>query len=311
MARSNLPALLLLLTAVSSAPAAPEAAPAGASTLVTFSAGSHGPLAYEVGIGRCTESSCKFEVRLVQNEVVRDTLTLDWPGSSGQLTRGRADQALGAGDPLTPERDLDMWTTGEENSAVSVAARSIDLTPSVRGLVVYQSAGFEHVRRRYYLFVVLDSKLVRAWTGTEGEAPETSTLDITKAGEREQLTFWRFPPADGGPNRWSRETYRWSDEHRRLERAADPSPVFAVAMPGFETVAQARKVASKFPDCLASYIVLDRRAFMSRVAGRFVLAGLSSRRDQAVRTVASVTECTGGRPTAVLQVAERRPASKE
>ena len=263
----------------------------------TFKVDPKAGMAYELSLARCGKKKCPVEVRLVDATAVYQTLALDWTAAVGEPSEDTVAPWSGVGDPLETNAELTAWSTGEEETAVSTAARTVDLIPSLKGLLVHQSAGFEHVKRRHYLFVATGKTLVRAWTGEEGEGPTYSSVDVTDAGARgrQRILFWRFFAAQGNTaDPWELAAYQWSSEKHLLEKLPpqDSPRVFAAILGSYESVAEARKLLATEGECLPSFRVLASSALgVPRGGGNFVIAGLTAREPLAVEALKAAHAC--------------------
>ncbi|HYP28077.1 MAG TPA: hypothetical protein VE262_15285 [Blastocatellia bacterium] len=267
--------------------------------LSTFKVKPEGGLSYELSVAPCARKDCPVQVRLVEGKRVYSTLNLDWNAGPGDISKAEVDNGFGAGDPLEELAEIPMWDIGSAQEVVSVAARPVGLAPGLRGLLVHQRAGFEHLKRRHYLFVAQGRRLVRAWTGSEGEGPTWSNVGVgdSKDGAQEIRFFKGFSyPSDEEPDSLEITSYRWNARRNSLDElsaAATLPPVFAVVAGAYGSVAEARRAASDNMECLEGFIVL-RAEGLSQYAGKIIVAAVTSNERDADRTLKKITGCAPG-----------------
>jgi hypothetical protein len=187
--------------------------------LATFTLDTAGHLLYELRLSECDRPECPLTVLLVEKGSVRQRLALDWPMVFEEPRQETHEAAvMGLGDPAADGAPVDTWVTGEEENAIAVAARLIDLDPGHKALLVQQSGGFERLRRRHYVVTRAESHLVRVWTGEEGEAPGWSMVDVADGadGGGHELLFWQFSGHEGSVIEWDLTALAWNADHRRL-----------------------------------------------------------------------------------------------
>ena len=169
----SLAALVLLGCAPEPKPAA-KALESPPEVVATFPASAE--LSFGLAPGKCADAKCAAVVQLLANGKVIDSSPLDFAASDAQLNKGTADKLMGAGDPLQGEDALAAWTAGDGERAVATAVRPMKLSSERTALLVDQLAGFEHVKRRHYLYVADNKKLKRIWTGEESAGPAWSAV---------------------------------------------------------------------------------------------------------------------------------------
>lgn len=280
--------------AASQASKQPAKKPRGRVVLETFPVAPSGNLRYEISLAPCAQSTCPFQVRLIEGTRVYGTLNLDWRGVPAAPVRAAIDASSGAGDPLQKRWEGKAWETGDENRNVSLTARSIALTPQLNGVLIHQRAGFEHLKRRHYLFVAVGRKLVRAWTGTEGQGPTFSTVELSEPrrdGSQDFVYFTGFQyPGDEEADTLEFAIYRWNARKNQIEKAPaseSASPVVALIAGTYDTVAEARKAIGQHPDCLKDFLVLGADSLPQTPKGQFAIAALTTKAPLADRAIAS------------------------
>ena len=249
-----------------------------------FPAAPSSNLNYEVSLAPCAQSTCPFQVRLIQGNRVYGTLNLDWRGVYAQPVKAAIDSSSGVGDPLQKRWEMTAWETGSENRNVSLTARSIALAPQLNGLLVHQRAGFEHLKRRHYLFIAVGRKLVRVWTGDEGQGPTWSTVEVfppLRDGSQQFIFFNGLQLSGAAEGQATAEAiddadslefavYRWNARKNSIEKAPatdSAASVVAVVAGRYENVAEARKALQQQAGCLKNFF-RAQRGLAARIAER-------------------------------------------
>lgn len=254
-------------------------------------------LRYELSVAPCVRSACSLQVRLIEGKRVYGTESLDWTAIPAQPVKTEVDATMGVGDPLQKIWEGSAWQVGEENQNVTVVARIIALTPQLNGVLVYQSAGFEHVKRSHYLFVAIGRKLTRAWTGSEGDGPTWSTAQVSDPlpdGSQGFIYFKGFLyPAENGaedqPDSLEVASYRWNARKRVIESVPIQESSFTIValIAGiYDTVAEAQKARRLYSDCLGGFMILSADSLPQVPKGKFAVTAFSAKNDLAESVVA-------------------------
>jgi hypothetical protein len=262
--------------------------PRGRVLLETFPVAPSSKLRYQLSIAPCAQSTCQIEVRLIEGNMAYETLPLDWSSTPAQPVKTAIDESLGAGDPLQKKWQGKAWEIGTEEGNVSITARVIPLTKQLNGLLVDQRAGFEHLKRSHYLFVANGRNLVRAWTGSEGEGPTWSNVEISEPLSDGSQAFiyingFRYPAENGAEDvadSLELAIYRWNERKNLLENVpvTDSSfSIVALIAGTYETVAEARKAITQNSDCLKNFLVLGADSLPRAFKGNFAIAALSTK----------------------------------
>lgn len=163
-------------------------------TLHTFKDPALDGLRLELRIAPCETTGCPIELGLYDAAGVRDTDRLDWPGVSPDYTVQAPDAASGAYLPLSNKRPK-AWLVGTDEYALEVSAELIDIGAAHPLLLVHQLVGFDHLKRRHYLYTPAGGRLKRIETFTEGTGPHWSAL----AAHRGRLYHYRVFSPFGAP----------------------------------------------------------------------------------------------------------------
>jgi hypothetical protein len=236
-------------------------------------------------------------VRLLDASAVRGTARLDWPSASREPTREEAGALWGAGDPLDTVPRV-TWATGEEATSVATAARGVTLARGVAALLVTQRGGFEHVKRRHYVFAAVRGRVERVWTGEEPSGLTWSAV-ITAPGASgvDRLVHYSIASPDASPEAAGPyddvavRALTW--DGRRLR--SSPSGAGAVPLTGVTTIAYptadaARAARAGRRDCLRGFWVVPATLRDGESSGATLLA-LTPSAALAAAAVARVRRC--------------------
>jgi hypothetical protein len=246
---------------------------------------------YQLGIGGCREASCPIEVRLAAGNKVIDTAVLEWPASDARAKHAPVDWTHGVGDPSASPSGLRAWTMGEEEQAVSVAARSVRIAPDRSALLVTQLAGFDHLKRRHDLFLVDGDRLQRIWSYAEPPGPHWSSTTVRPSrGKAEEVVLATgfLSPTDEAPDRLEIQKLDWQAATKQVDQ--NPAEAFLVTAGSFASIEQARQMRASNHGCLAHYWVLGA-ASSAAEQGPVIVATLSSTRQAAHHEMRRAKAC--------------------
>lgn len=282
-------------SAVSQSGSTPPIAPPTRSVLDTYKVSPVGNLVYQLSVPPCRAKDCDSQIRLLAGSSELSTVDLGWAKSHGPSTRQQSSESPGVGDPLAPRSTRTVWSMGEEEQNVVIAARTVRLTPRLNGLLVNQQAGFDHLKRRHDLYVAIDKKLVHAWSAQEGAGPTWSSVDVRDFARDHSQEILFFDgshyPSDEQPDWLYFTVYHWNPSKNTLEKITTGNPsVFAVIAGMYDTVAGAR-VAQSSVSCLGAFWVLASDNFSRLPTGKFALGAISSRKSFASQTLAKSQAC--------------------
>ena len=287
----------------------PTRRPDGSYVLASYPAASGDSLTYELLIPPCDSAACPIRVRLLGGRTPYDSAAVEWASVvEAPRTVERSAGLIGVGDPLELVGNVPVWETGDGETAVATAARTVPVAPSTFGLLVHQSGGAEHVKRLHYLFVAHGRRLVAAWRGWEGQGLTGSTvdtMDVDRDGNSEIL-YWRFASPDGDVSDWQLSVQRWdASQSRAEETAATAGPplsmVFAATMP---TASAAAKFLYDHGQCLGAFRVLP--APSTRGQRRFAVAGITARQPLADSAARAARGCFQQGGVSVVALGNRR-----
>lgn len=226
-----------------------------------------GAPAYELSLAGCAAAGCPFELRLMRAGVEQGkAAALSWPAARGPAQQAQSDPLYGVGDPLSEAAQRPrVWTTGEEESTVTAAARTLRL-PGVQGgaraLLVTQMGGFDHPKRRHALYIATAQGPHLAWQYDEPQGSYQSWV-LAPTGRIPVLLLRYESPQDDLPDQIETRNLLWSADRQAFaeQASAPPAAVQAVVGARHASVAAARAARAQQADCLGGYaVVLTRPA---------------------------------------------------
>lgn len=132
----------------------------------------------------------------MRDKKVIDSKGLDWGAAVRQSHRSVWPGLWTTGQ----DKSLPAVTLGEEHNAISTAMQLVKLNSNRMAVLVRQTGGFEHIKRRFYLFEIRNMRLERIWTGNEGAGPYYSGVVVVDmdGGHRGIIYFNGFSKASYG-----------------------------------------------------------------------------------------------------------------
>ena len=246
--------------------------------------------AYEIAISACDEGQCPIEVRLVRADQTLARAALDWPASTREVYRSEITRVLGIGDPFEPPQ-AEALVAGEETSSVSVLARPVRLTPEVTALLVDQAVGFDHVKRRHYVFLAREGALQRIWTGREGQGPTYTTIAIRAvAPDRDEMLYFDQLDLRGEPtfDELTVSKLAWDAGSNAL-RSEPAQGLRAVVIGPYDDPLSARRELEQDTLCLDGFLVLPADRFLA--ASGAVLAAVTATESVALAVQQRLASC--------------------
>ncbi|MBI3684216.1 MAG: hypothetical protein HY235_27900 [Acidobacteria bacterium] len=240
-------------------------------------------------------------MQLIGNGKVIDSSPLDFAASGAQLNKGIAEKIMGAGDPLQEDDQLAAWTAGDGEGKVSTAVRRVKLSSDQTALLVDQSGGFEHLKRRHYLFISDNNKLKRIWTGEEGAGPAWSAVILVNAadGQSQQIVYLSgFQPGGRDPDAVGAKRYGWDAAQKKLSERPLGS-LYAIVAGNFDNPEAARKASAE--PCLSDYSALPARD-LGISGARIVLAAITTQKSLAEAALNRTDNCPGNVRRRIVEV---------
>jgi hypothetical protein len=223
---------------------------------------------YALVASTCERKPCAASIELVANGTRLDSFTLEMAASDPKLEEKASDDSFGT------NRVIKSWTAGEEEGAVTTALQSVQLTPRLVGLLLHQAGGFEHVKRRRDLFIVVDNKLKRVWSIQDGAGPVRSLVDVVGREDRGEdiVLIQGMAYAPNESDRVTAKRFTWDESVNALKEIPIDS-LAATVVGSFNTAALARNKLAD--ECFSRYWVINDQQ-LGATKSRFVLALLSA-----------------------------------
>ena len=288
-------------------PAPNASRPAASSALTTLSASaseSAPKLSFALVAGPCVQASCAAALELVREGQRLDSAPLEFAASSAKLEAQAAQTLFGS------KAALPIWTAGEGEGAVSTAVQTVRLSADRVGLLVHQSAGFEHVKVRRDLFIAEGDTLRKIWSKADGQGPVRSYADVVPRdalsnGASEDIVM--IEGVNTNPKEADRivaTRFSWDQNTKSLKA----SPVESLPVVVAATFPTAERARSKFADaCYGNYWVI-REDGIGGAKSRFALAMVAS--DAASATGAMNQKCDGNTASASASSDKAKPARR-
>ncbi len=256
--------------------------------------GPNGQPIYELSLAPCQNASCPFEVRLLSGRgeaklgrakdgkaaSVLDSIALDWPANEAP-----AQPAPGAAPRV--------WSTGEEEGNVTVSARTIPLEPGkaddAQALLITQTAGFDHPKRRHVLYVASSGLLKTAWFRSEPQGPYVSRVVVAMRGAPVHLSLF-FSSSDDVADKVSAQRLEWNARQQVFAEKPAAAALQAVVAGTYATLREARAVRAASA-CIAEYGVVDTWPGRGLVRHRYALVALAVEPAQAAMEAARLSQC--------------------
>jgi len=232
---------------------------------------------------------------------VIDSSALDFSASAAELNKGTADQIMGAGDPLQKNELPTAWTGGDGEGRVATALRSMKLSAQQTGLLVDQAGGFEHVKRRHYLYISENRKLRRVWTGEEGAGSAWSAAILTDGGEgqsQEMVYLTGFQPGGAQPDTAVARRFGWDPATNSLVQRP-MGQLYAIVAGNFASPGEARTASSG--NCLAEYSALQAKT-LGLAGAKIVLAMVTTQKSLAEAALADIGNCPANVSRKIVEV---------
>lgn len=236
-------------------------------------------------IAPCTAAGCPLQLKLLQAGKPGDTATLDWSTTSQAMEQTPISVSLGATLPLS-EAVGTAWLTGQEETGITVAIERLEGNHATPLILVHQQSGYEHVKRRHYLYTIKAHRLQRLWVAREGAGAHWLTL-AEHGGELYFYDGFYEPDLAFNPLKIFKLTFSTEDK----VTLDVPPKLYAVSVGSFAKAGQAveRQGAS---ECLYEMSVLPS-AQLGLAPGRAVLAALTPDPEAASAGAARLKSCLG------------------
>ncbi len=219
---------------------------------------------FKIASGPCADGACPVLLRLDSAGRTADTAALGTTTSDAKWARvSQADSSAPAA--------RDIWTAGTEENEVTTAVEPVKLDAKTFGVLVHQTTGFEHLKRRRDLFAIQKGQLKKIWSAEDGAGPAWSVAfamrDDTAGTDR--IVYASGMAIDATmPDLLSAQTIGFeSATGKMIPLPAAPVPALIISK--FPTVDAARAAASDGCHDGAFVVAPD---FIGKAGGRFSLA---------------------------------------
>lgn len=234
-----------------------------------------GKLSLQMFVAPCVNDNCPIQLRLMQDKKAIDSKNLDWGAVDKKSQRG---SWTGLWD-TAHGKTLPAVTLGEERNAITTAMQPVRLNNNRMAVLVRQTGGFEHVKRRFYLYAIRNKQLKRIWTGKEGAGSFYSgVVVVDMAVDRKGIIYF---------NGFSKASYSEADSldvkqlhwpmnsQDLVEESAVGLPV-VLLVPEYDSVGAARSALAQAATCLANYWILKSGQFSGLSKNKVVIAAIAT-----------------------------------
>ena len=186
-----------------------------------------------------------------------------------------------------------------EYAYLKVYPRLAEIAPGVKGLIVTEQGGYEHVYRRHVIYISDKGKLKLVYKG--GDWGQSATfIYAARIDDVPVVVYFDF--SFDSVAKFSPATLQWSKKRKVLEypeHKAPLPPIYAVIAGSDKTLASAEKRRSAYDKCEAFFAVDGRMNFMTIESGQtpklargfFVQAFFTVDEKEASARVADLKKC--------------------
>ncbi|MEY4578025.1 MAG: hypothetical protein RL701_2728 [Pseudomonadota bacterium] len=244
---------------------------------------------------------CPFELRVTaQGRVLAERLFVWATAVEPFVLQPKA--AVDADDPLLPRKQEAAATapglqTGDEASSAITTARIVELAPTVSGLLVEQTAGFEHVKRAHFLFAFVGDQLEELWNQHEDSGPTWSHAHVFPWDAQHEAVFvldgaTTSQETDHEADVFDARVLHWDSAQARLVNEAAGTRAQAVVLGPYMNLAAAAQQRARSASCLTAYWLLPAKLFAdSARAPGYMFAAVGASAQAANDLLASTTAC--------------------
>lgn len=231
--------------------------------IASFPSSAHKSYTYRLMARPCKQSPCYIEVQLLEQGKVHDSQKLPWHAGSQDISASEVTKWYGIGDPLDNDTQHMAWTIGNEYEYVSILALPVKLAKGIDGLLVAQTTGIEHVRRRHQLYSIQKGKLTRIWDAEEASGPAWSTVMTYPHAEGNDGLLYLSAvqySALGSSEYFDTvdiKSLHWDSVTNSIIRAKQSGPkVHFVVIYPYQNMQNAAEDLARYRDCLGDAILL-------------------------------------------------------
>lgn len=181
------------------------------------------------------------------------------------------------------------WTGGDESTSWDLHLRAVELQGGPTALLITHAAGYEHVHRQHALFLADAKGVTRAWEGTEGQGPTSSSVEVQDG----RLLFSRTLDIGVGESadRWALTELRWDAGRKKVVER--PAEAWAVILRTEDSVPAARVAEAQLEaDCKgATLLMVDTNDFARLTRDKWVVASFLPTRQGAEAALRRLRPC--------------------
>lgn len=253
---------------------------------------------FTLHVAACDNDECSLQVHWLSAAHARDHAALEWKVPAADVDQVQKDLWYGTAGISAGTEGQPAFTVGEEYQAVTTNIQAVRLAEDQAALLVRQRAGFEHVKHRFYLFVVEGDRIERAWFAEEGVGPYRSDVAVVPGndGNEEVIHFQGFAPPFGDEVDTLRVSrLRWMPAQNVLAEESSKGLPSIRIIPGYDSVSAARTARDQAADCIGGYWLLASSQVdtlsQSVINKAVVIAGLAASPTLAQSELVRVRSC--------------------
>lgn len=201
--------------------------------------------------------------------------------------------------PPKKESNDTEYSSGEGEAGTELKVREIQLDNKLKGLLVTQVTGFEHVHREHFVFAAIKNKMVKAWSANEGAGgPVTSEVAILSSDDNidgllYQKQFFMSDSKNGIADEWTIKYYQWNSLKMKLEETKNKISVWAMVVGTFKEFEGAIDFKFEKLKCLKNYFVLETSKYKKLEKAYYIVGLLFTDKKKAEEALAKAYACDG------------------
>jgi hypothetical protein len=259
----------------------------------------HGNLAVQLYVAPCLDEICPLQLRLQSHGKIVSTETLEhWqPGTR----KSQEDTWYSFWDR---DGQLPAYTWGDGENTITVAIQLVRLQDRRWAVLIRQSGGFEHIKRRYSLYKIRGRRFEKLWSRKDGAGPHMTDVIAFKTDDDIQsllyLDGFFFTADNDRIDTLRMHLLHWSNDRNML--VEDPGVVLPALWVGriFDSIAAARSALTKYNTvtcpkdgipCLSDYWILKSDRFRGLAKGKVVIASVALTLEGVKREHARLQAC--------------------
>lgn len=258
-----------------------------------------GNLAVQLYVAPCLGGKCLLQLRLQsQGEIVSAETLAHWQPGTRQSQEDTWYSFWDRGGRLP------AYTLGDGENTITLAIQLVRLQDRRWTVLIRQSGGFEHIKRRYSLYEIRERRFEKIWSRKDGAGPHMTDVIAFKTDDDNQsllyLDGFFYTEDNDRIDTLRMHLLHWSDERNML--VEDPGVVLPALWVGrmFDSLAAARSALKKYnavtnPNdgipCLSDYWILKSDRFRGLAKGKLVIASIAATSEGIKREHARLQAC--------------------